>query len=167
MPGANIWLNDACPDGQMMFLPIVKNDAASCGRNDAMCSAHARSAHHEAKPRIMPAGRIMFRGGGTHHSPSVLTNTRRMGGFFLSLDRASSYPLSDQKTPDTARAFFGLSVPQRKDLSLASLPEGPNPHKVLRTFPGTPPGRCRGLPRRKEFRFFVVSFAQTKSRSIP
>jgi len=77
IPGANIWLNDACPDGQMMFLPIVKNDAASCGRDDAMCSAHARSAHHEAKPRIMPAGRIMFRGGGTHHSPSVLTNTRR------------------------------------------------------------------------------------------
>ena len=99
IPGANIWLNDACPDGQMMFLPIVKNDAASCGRNDAMCSAHARSAHHEAKPRIMPAGRIMFRGGGTHHSPSVLTNTRRMGGFFLSLGRARSYPPSGQKTP--------------------------------------------------------------------
>ena len=35
--------------------------------------------------------------------------------------------------------------------SLISLPlEGPNPQKVLRTFPGTPPGRWRGLPRRKE-----------------
>ena len=108
IPGANIWLNDACPDGQMMFLPIVKNDAASCGRNDAMCSAHARSAHHEAKPRIMPAGRIMFRGGGTHHSPSVLTNTRRMGGFFLSLGGARSYPPPGQKTLDKDRAFFGL-----------------------------------------------------------
>ena len=38
-------------------------------------------------------------------------------------------------------------------------PEGPNPQKVLRTFPGTPPGRCRGLPRRKEFRLPVFSFA--------
>jgi hypothetical protein len=65
-------MNDVCPVGQMMFLPLGKNDAAPFGRNDAMRSAHARSAHHEAKPRIIPEGYIMFRCGGTHHSPSVL-----------------------------------------------------------------------------------------------
>ena len=77
-------MNDVCPVGQMMFLPFGKNDAAPFGRNDAMRSAHARSAHHEAKPRIIPVGYIMFRCGGTHHSPSVLQNTRRPRGTFCS-----------------------------------------------------------------------------------
>ena len=40
----------------------------------------------------------------------------------------------------------------RDGRSSISLPlEGPNPGEVLRTFPGTPTGRWRGLPRRKEF----------------
>ena len=67
----------------MMFLPSGKNDAAPYGRNDVMRSANARSAHHEAKPRIIPEGRIMFRGRGTHHSPTVLKNSRRKGRHFL------------------------------------------------------------------------------------
>ena len=67
---------------------------------------------------------------------------------------------------------------------VASLPEGPNPQKVLRTFPGIPPGRgtacggrsllclpprgrCRGLPRRKEFRLPVVSLARILSPMTP
>ena len=70
-------MNDVCPVGQMMFLPFGKNDAAPFGRNDAMRSAHARSAHHEAKPRIIPVGYIMFRCGGTHHSPTVLSDSRQ------------------------------------------------------------------------------------------
>ncbi|MBR4909939.1 MAG: hypothetical protein IKZ47_01285 [Clostridia bacterium] len=61
----------------MMILPFGKNDDAPVGRNDAMCSVYARSAHHEAKPLIMPEGLIMFRDRGTHHSPSVLLNTQR------------------------------------------------------------------------------------------
>ena len=60
-------MNDVCPVGQMMLLPLGKNDAATFGRNDVMRSAHARSVHHEAKPRIIPEGYIMFRCGGTHH----------------------------------------------------------------------------------------------------
>jgi hypothetical protein len=50
-----------------------------------------------------------------------------------------------------APGVFRFERPSAEGSSLASLPEGPNPQKVLRTFPGTPPGRWRGLPRRKEF----------------
>ncbi len=118
-----------------------------------------------------------------------------MGGFFLSLGGACSYPPSGRKTPDTARAFFGLCVfcvgrePPRgedarhqipplasgarhKKLAAERVPvslplEGPNPQKVLRTFPGTPPGRWRGLPRRKEFRLPVFSPAFFSSSLTP
>ena len=149
-----------------------------------------------------------------------------MPGFFLSLDRARSYPPPVRKTPDTARAFFGLRCvtppflhvgrePPRKESPLASLPEGgvaacrdgrsfslccfscvilfspdsfsrpagasslkrepfgtgtacggrnprclppegPNPQKVLRTFPGTPPGRW--LAERDGRSFVSLSF---------
>ena len=44
-----------------------------------------------------------------------------MPGFFLSLGGARSYPPSGRKTPDTARAFFGLRDPRRKESPSASL----------------------------------------------
>ena len=74
----------------MKFLPYGKNDDTPFGRNDETCSAHARSAHHEAKPFIMPGGHIMFRTGGTHHLPTVLKNSRHADVLF-----------------DLPRSFFG------------------------------------------------------------
>ena len=57
-----------------------------------------------------------------------------------------------------------ISLPRAGGERLSLPPEGPNPQKVLRTFPGTPPGRCRGLPRRKEFAFFRRAFSCRKTR---
>ena len=88
------------------FLPRLLQ--SPCGRNDAMCSAHARSAHHEAKPRIMPVERIMFRGGGTHHPPSAL---KTLGGWSFS--------------PFARPPFSAFSPPRRSD-ALRTAPKSKN-----------------------------------------
>lgn len=59
--------SDVCAAGANdAFAGSGKSDAAPCGRSDVMCSAHARSAHHLAKPNIKSEGRITFRKSGTH-----------------------------------------------------------------------------------------------------
>jgi hypothetical protein len=54
------------PVAHVMFCRKRQSDVAPCGRSDVMCSAHARSAHHLAKPNITSEGHISFRDSGTH-----------------------------------------------------------------------------------------------------
>ncbi len=78
-----------------------------------------------------------------------------MGGFFVSLGGACSFPPSDQKTPDTARAFFGLSDPLRMESCLPPSrgPESPKGPPDLSGDPDGPGDRLRW----KEFFLSVVS----------
>jgi len=94
-------------------------------------------------------------------------------------------PVLTREKGEKTGIFFRPASLAADGVFLASLPEGPNPQKVLRTFPGTPPGRwlaerdgrsfislpprgrCRGLPRRKEFRLPVVSLARILSSLTP
>ncbi len=65
-----------------------------------------------------------------------------MGGFFLSLGGARSYPPPGRKTPDTARAFFGLCGPRRKESPSASLSRARIPKRSSGPFRG--PRRAGG-----------------------
>ena len=83
-----------------------------------------------------------------------------MPGFFLSHNIASSYPPLRQKTPDTARAFFGLCVfcvgrgTRRKESPLASLPRARIPKRSSGPFRG--PRRAGGSRSETEGVFLSV-----------
>ena len=86
----------------------------------------------------------------TQSKPNTKAARYGSGGFFLSRNTARSYPPLGQKTPDTDRAFFGLSAPRRKESPSASL---------LREV-------ARGA-RRKEFRLPAFSPAFSLSPLTP
>ena len=140
-------------------------------------SVETQSLHRKAVPLPLHKGgrgaNILRRGNGakrrgfTSRRPSPLFSlysrvffqpfTRPQGGSHC---RRAISPREARFHPSAGRISLLRAGGERLSLP----PEGPNPQKVIRTFPGTPPGRCRGLPRRKEFAFFRRDFSCRKTR---
>ena len=87
-----------------------------------MCSANVPKAHITREAHITSEGRITFRVSGTHRSPSVLKNTRRMRHtrevFFISLFFAYFIASSTATAQATVAPTMGLlPMPMRPIIS--------------------------------------------------